>query len=587
MATTGEVLWSGLINRNDGLTSIARNFDSVSVSIRAAGRVIDEGEKPVSDFSFSVREIPSIPPASSVKVYLSFVRYRLGSSGVCSFLRILWPHFWIFRFGIPVLVLKGLKESDVIRFYTVPVFRLPPDLSGKHEGFENRKKLTPQHVSNLSFEHASRLGRLISPRLPSKRLAFSDAKSLPPNPLNVQSSYVDGTEQFGTPWSQTSASYTSYHRSFSSVRTPNFGLVSRKDLPVNPYSLTLEKTNLGQGLYFRQLRSSPSTVYFNKALASTTIIDGVPALPIFDEALYNSAVRKLGEKAELDINNIAQDLVQFRQTTNMIASSATRIYRSVTALKHGNIPLATSSLFHGTGRHDSRQGNPSKSKSLANNWLELQYGWKPLLQDIDGSMRALANFVQVNPCYRTVRATTKKEVVSYWPVTFPNQAVDFGHSGDPLTVLVNGERVSLQSIRTWVRFRLNSNLISLLSQTGFTSPVNLAWELLPYSFVVDWFLPIGPYLESFSAFEGMTFVDGSVTHFSRTRDFAHVSFNGVLPRSPSYDSKVRAYYDHEIVQVTRQKLSQFPVSYLPRFKNPFSSVHAANALALLKTAFKS
>jgi hypothetical protein len=270
----------------------------------------------------------------------------------------------------------------------------------------------------------------------------------------------------------------------------------------------------------------------------------------------------------------------------MIASSATRIYRSVTALKHGNIQLASSSLFHGSGRHDSRQGNPSISKSLANNWLELQYGWKPLLQDIDGSMRALAHYVQNHPCDRTVRASAKKEFLSNWNVTYGNQPVDSGQSSTPLTVLSKAERLTVNSVRAWVRFRLNSNLISFLSQTGFTSPVNLAWELLPYSFVVDWFLPIGPYLESFSAFEGMTFVDGSQTHFSRTRDFAHVSFDGVLPRTPLYDSRVRAYYDHEIVQVTRQKLTNFPVSYLPRFKNPFSTVHAANALSLLRGAFK-
>ena len=31
---------------------------------------------------------------------------------------------------------------------------------------------------------------------------------------------------------------------------------------------------------------------------------------------------------------------------------------------------------------------------------------------------------------------------------------------------------------------------------GLTDPLSVAWELIPYSFVVDWFYPIGTYLEN-------------------------------------------------------------------------------------------
>jgi hypothetical protein len=36
----------------------------------------------------------------------------------------------------------------------------------------------------------------------------------------------------------------------------------------------------------------------------------------------------------------------------------------------------------------------------------------------------------------------------------------------------------------------------------------LAWELIPLSFVVDWFLPVGKYLDSLNATKGITFLDG-------------------------------------------------------------------------------
>jgi hypothetical protein len=34
---------------------------------------------------------------------------------------------------------------------------------------------------------------------------------------------------------------------------------------------------------------------------------------------------------------------------------------------------------------------------------------------------------------------------------------------------------------------------------GLTDPLSVAWELIPYSFVVDWFVPIGTYLDNLNA----------------------------------------------------------------------------------------
>ena len=33
-------------------------------------------------------------------------------------------------------------------------------------------------------------------------------------------------------------------------------------------------------------------------------------------------------------------------------------------------------------------------------------------------------------------------------------------------------------------------------QLGLADPATVVWELIPYSFVVDWFIPIGSYLEN-------------------------------------------------------------------------------------------
>jgi hypothetical protein len=42
-----------------------------------------------------------------------------------------------------------------------------------------------------------------------------------------------------------------------------------------------------------------------------------------------------------------------------------------------------------------------------------------------------------------------------------------------------------------------------LSQLGITNPALLVWELIPYSFVIDWLIPVGDFLSSLDALVGV------------------------------------------------------------------------------------
>jgi len=44
----------------------------------------------------------------------------------------------------------------------------------------------------------------------------------------------------------------------------------------------------------------------------------------------------------------------------------------------------------------------------------------------------------------------------------------------------------------------------LAKQLGLTNPVQVLWDAVPMSFVVDWFLPVNKYLSSFDASLGVT-----------------------------------------------------------------------------------
>jgi hypothetical protein len=56
----------------------------------------------------------------------------------------------------------------------------------------------------------------------------------------------------------------------------------------------------------------------------------------------------------------------------------------------------------------------------------------------------------------------------------------------------------------------NPNLY-LANKLGFVNPAVIAWELVPFSFVVDWFVPVGNFLSQWTDFVGLSLQNGYTT----------------------------------------------------------------------------
>jgi hypothetical protein len=139
-----------------------------------------------------------------------------------------------------------------------------------------------------------------------------------------------------------------------------------------------------------------------------------------------------------------------------------------------------------------------------------------------------------------------------------------------------------------IRFRMDDPLAATLSQTGFTNPVSLAWELLPFSFVADWFIPIGDFLEALEAWKGMTFLGGSKTTFTRIKTDSAITYSGPAVGNPTVNIQLNADFRNEQIRLVRTALNTWPSPVLPSFNKTGLSAgnRGANAIALLKTVFK-
>lgn len=358
--------------------------------------------------------------------------------------------------------------------------------------------------------------------------------------------------------------------------TANFRVLKKqKALPVHNYTLQRVTYNYrhGNSLY-RTFDGLWRTTTINTGYFNSTPVAAPGSDPSTISSLDAQATTKvLGEIKDMK-TNVAQMIAEREQTMSLIASTAIRFAKMYTSVKRGDIKgaIGAAGMSYSRGKRRSHRGGAAKLASQY--WLELQYGWKPLLSDIYGLAETAGQRKAGD-----LRADAKSAV---------SKTVEYSN------VVPGIQDTFYETVRGiyTVKYKLfygtpNINT-HLAAQLGLTNPALLAWELLPYSFVVDWFLPIGGWINTLDATTGLDFIKGSKTVVYN----ASLNRTVIRTRNPSSPPSVEAdigFFQEggSFLEITRTKLVDFPSARFPRFKSPISPVHAANALALLTLAFKS
>lgn len=212
--------------------------------------------------------------------------------------------------------------------------------------------------------------------------------------------------------------------------------------------------------------------------------------------------------------------------------------------------------------------------------LTNSYALQPLLNDVYGVLEELNRRDNQSPYRYKLKGVSQKRE-DYRSDTFLWLSIQNARFG-----VVQTQR-GFHSTKVRLDYYLDNPFLRTLSQLGITNPFSLAYELLPLSFVLDWFLPVGSYLDAIDAALGLTFRGGSVSHLTRmktgayaTGDVSHFNF-----------SKVKAVRcnigrcNGRQVRLVRTALDVSPAPVYPSFKsNPWSAPHVSSALALLAQA---
>lgn len=283
-----------------------------------------------------------------------------------------------------------------------------------------------------------------------------------------------------------------------------------------------------------------------------------------DDDLREQAAVKAYLKLKSSDVNLAVAFAERRETAELFESVVKRVASQVRSFKGRRFKdFLKAAASEGT----------SNWRQTPNAWLEMQYGWKPLMADVQGACQSISKRENNSSAFRaSVKGHSHRSIENTYSSGGP------GGLNQYLTTKVGID----YTVR--LHYVLDSPLIASFASLGLTNPAEVIWERLGYSFVVDWFLPVGNWLSALDADFGWKFLIGSGTQFARVKSSARnvdgADDPNVYQSNHYHDARVDGF------AFLRQVFGEPPGIGLPHFKNPLSGVHVANAMSLLTSAFR-
>jgi hypothetical protein len=232
------------------------------------------------------------------------------------------------------------------------------------------------------------------------------------------------------------------------------------------------------------------------------------------ESTYASAHDKLVSKVRgKHTAALGTSLAEAGESIAMIANRATSITKAYKAFRKGRLGDVYDAL---TLKDKGSQGRVNRAHDRArsgkvdfsNAYLELSFGWKPLIQDI----------------YDAVDTLQKSEFNSGWVKATSVSQVQKETGGSDSGGSVKHTRSGSIGITVGTYTRISNPNLALANQLGLVNPALVAWNVIPFSYLVNWFVPVDRFLESFSWDWGFSTEQYYITHHKIGEETVTVSY---------------------------------------------------------------
>lgn len=275
--------------------------------------------------------------------------------------------------------------------------------------------------------------------------------------------------------------------------------------------------------------------------------------------LDKESLFKCYTKVADDYPNVAMMIAELPQSVKMVSSILNKGMKLIRNLKKAQL-------------HQTKDKDVDRQKSMADTWLMWTYGINPILGDLEKTIALESNKFKFN---RSYTASAEAELFKNSPMTAVSGAIVCEHE---LSYSVASRKGITVAVEQDSSIRAYKQMLDLL---GFGAPAGTAYEMLPLSFVVDWAVPIGDFLNSRDILRNYTVRAHWTTNIIRENVFSKYSLDNqrlrsLLRTNPTYIGfkTVSAAFAPSIVKYERVFVERkVPAGSLPEMPDPFVMVN--------------
>lgn len=223
----------------------------------------------------------------------------------------------------------------------------------------------------------------------------------------------------------------------------------------------------------------------------------------FDSSHFNGLKIRAYEKLKADFGAQAElgaAVATFSQSLDMITGRTLQLLRFARKLKKFDFKGAARGLSWPTGRPPPKRG--PRTRDFGSAWLEYSYGWSPLIGDIFNALDVLG---KTDFSERGIKGVASSGGYRWYDGNVkPNPWANSKEFAATFCILKYQANVRIT----------NPNLL-LWNQLGLVNPATIIWEVIPFSFVVDWFVNVQQFLATGTDWLGVQKTHEFTTYFQR------------------------------------------------------------------------
>lgn len=272
---------------------------------------------------------------------------------------------------------------------------------------------------------------------------------------------------------------------------------------------------------------------------------------------------------------LAVTIAERRKTLSMIETRVTQLRDIARAIRNRD----SKSLLRltGTGAGNKRFAKRMQNKTVKTSqlWLEYRYGWTPLVMDVNGLIKALQSGKYPRYTSRGYAAKSASTKNDWTESSWGN-----GNGGQPWSM--SDATTESVSARAYVLYTISDEFLKA-NRLGLADPLGSAWELVPWSFVVDWFVNVGDWLQSITPKVGVSVLASGCTltkEYLGTRTLVEA-----LNYGPFEISGMNGL-NQSVYGLNKSRTTNPSIPSLPTFTVHLNTKRAVDAIALAITSFK-